>query len=77
MIKCLFSLDKDDFYRCSLSCSCTSESGKIKLKAGFHMSHFIVSHRISSEFRVYDQLGLIPIYENQPNRMKTRYPNSS
>ena len=46
-------------------------------KAGFHMSHFIVFHRISSEFWVYDQLGLIPIYENQPNHMKTRHPNSS
>ena len=30
-------------------------------------------HRISSEFRVYVQLGLIPIYENQPNHMKSRY----
>ena len=29
------------------------------------MSHFIVIHRISLEFRVYDQSGLIPIYENQ------------
>ena len=46
-------------------------------KAGFHMSHFIVFHRISSEFWVYEQLGLIPIYENQPNHMKTRYLNSS
>ena len=38
------------------------------VKAGFHMSHFIVFHRIASEFRVSDQLGLLPIYENQPKQ---------
>ena len=45
-------------------------------KAGFHMSHFIVIHRISSEFRVYDQLGLLPIYENQPKKGILIHPNS-
>ena len=47
------------------------------VKAGFHMSHFIVFHHISSEFRVYDQLGLIPMYENQPKQGILIHPNSS
>ena len=47
------------------------------VKAGFHMSHFIVIHRISSKFRVYDQLGLLPIYENRPKKSILIHPNSS
>ena len=43
------------------------------VRAGFHMSHYIVSHHISSEFWAYDQLGLFQAYENQLER----YPNSS
>ena len=41
------------------------------------MSRCIVFHRISSEFRVYDQLGLIPINENQPKQGILIHPNSS
>ena len=29
------------------------------------MSHFIVIHRVSTEFWFYNQLGLFTIYENQ------------
>ena len=53
------------------------EMRRILLKADFHMSHFIVFHRISSEFRVYDQLGLIPMHENQPKQGILIHPNSS
>ena len=41
------------------------------------MSHFIVILRISSELRVYDQLGLLPMYENQPKKDILIHPNSS
>ena len=46
-------------------------------KMGMHKGWFsyVVFHRISSEFKVYDQLGSFPIYENQPKCMKTACPN--
>ena len=47
------------------------------MKAGFRVPYSIVFHRISSGFWVYDILGLIPIYENQPKQGILIHPNSS